>query len=48
MQLSDRAFIAIAICDLKGNIEASWVMKILWVSTIAAAAQANLGMLLCP
>ena len=48
MQLSDdRDCIAIAICDWEGNTEASWVMKILWISTIAAAAHANLGMLLC-
>ena len=44
----DRAWIAIAICDLESNTKASWVLKILWVSTIAAAAQPNLGMLLCP
>ena len=44
----DRAWIAIAICDLESNTKGSWVLKILWVSTIAAAAQPNLGMLLCP
>ena len=49
MQLSDdRAYIPISVYDWEGNIETDWVVKILWVSTIAAATQANLGTLLCP